>query len=176
MKPFKIVLLLLPLIWLGGNSFAGLSLEKQPGTQRQSVVSERHSAPMESQLEDTELIAPQTNETATREEEALPAVQHSHPVQAPTHFSKKERRAFKKGVRKAIFKNLFSRKKGKKHTARPQGADQAVCLIVAIFIPPLGVYLWEDSITTNFWISLILWFLGWVPGIIWAFLVILGVL
>jgi uncharacterized membrane protein YqaE (UPF0057 family) len=61
-------------------------------------------------------------------------------------------------------------------------------LILAILIPPLAVYLHQGEINTKFWIALILWLLGlglfgiltslaWIgilPSIIYAILVILG--
>ena len=45
-------------------------------------------------------------------------------------------------------------------------------ILFAIFIPPLGVFL-EVGLTTHFWINLILTFLGFIPGVIHAFYVIL---
>ncbi|MGE0561999.1 MAG: YqaE/Pmp3 family membrane protein [Flavobacteriales bacterium] len=50
--------------------------------------------------------------------------------------------------------------------------NEIVLAILAIFIPPLAVFLFEDSITANFWVDLLLTFLFWLPGIIFAFLVI----
>ena len=50
--------------------------------------------------------------------------------------------------------------------------DDIVLAILAIFIPPLAVYLFDDAITANFWVDLLLTFLFWLPGIIFAFLVI----
>ncbi|MBI2280937.1 MAG: YqaE/Pmp3 family membrane protein [Bacteroidetes bacterium] len=50
--------------------------------------------------------------------------------------------------------------------------DDVVLAILAIFIPPLAVYLFDDAITANFWVDLLLTFLFWLPGIIFAFLVI----
>ena len=47
-------------------------------------------------------------------------------------------------------------------------------LIVAFFIPFLGVLLYEREITNHFWISLLLTLLFWLPGFIYAALVILG--
>jgi uncharacterized membrane protein YqaE (UPF0057 family) len=45
-------------------------------------------------------------------------------------------------------------------------------LLVAIFIPPLGVFL-QVGIGTQFWINLLLTLLGYVPGIIHAVWIIL---
>lgn len=50
-------------------------------------------------------------------------------------------------------------------------ADAVVLIILSIFIPPLAVFLYEDSITNNFWVDLILTLLFWLPGMIFAFLV-----
>jgi uncharacterized membrane protein YqaE (UPF0057 family) len=52
--------------------------------------------------------------------------------------------------------------------------DRTLLLIIlAILLPPLAVYIYEDGITNRFWISLILSLLIWIPGIIYAFIVIL---
>lgn len=50
--------------------------------------------------------------------------------------------------------------------------NEIVLAILAIFIPPLAVFLFEDSITANFWVDLLLTLLFWLPGMIFAFLVI----
>jgi uncharacterized membrane protein YqaE (UPF0057 family) len=52
--------------------------------------------------------------------------------------------------------------------------NKLVKIIVAILLPPLGVYLHENKITTNFWIDLALTLVGfWVLGIIFALYIIL---
>lgn len=50
--------------------------------------------------------------------------------------------------------------------------NSVVLAILCIFIPPLAVYLYEDSITTNFWVDLVGTLLFWLPGIILAFLIV----
>lgn len=45
-------------------------------------------------------------------------------------------------------------------------------LICAIFLPPLGVFL-QVGLGRDFWINLVLTFLGYLPGIIHAVWVIL---
>lgn len=40
-------------------------------------------------------------------------------------------------------------------------------ILVAIILPPLGVFL-QVGISTQFWINLLLTFLGYIPGIIHA--------
>ncbi len=50
--------------------------------------------------------------------------------------------------------------------------NEIVLAILAIFIPPLAVFLFDDAINANFWVDLLLTFLFWIPGVIFAFLVI----
>lgn len=54
---------------------------------------------------------------------------------------------------------------------RGMGGASIVEIILAIFIPPLAVFL-HEGITSRFWISIILWILGVLPGIIFALLVV----
>ena len=62
----------------------------------------------------------------------------------------------------------------KRNLARNIEDSTLLYLIIAFFIPCLGVLLYEGEITSHFWISLLLMVLFWLPGIIYAFLVILG--
>ncbi|GAD56348.1 MAG: uncharacterized membrane protein YqaE (UPF0057 family) [Limimaricola cinnabarinus] len=45
-------------------------------------------------------------------------------------------------------------------------------IIIAIFIPPLGVFL-QEGLGKHFWINVILTLLGYVPGIIHALWIII---
>ena len=47
-------------------------------------------------------------------------------------------------------------------------------VILAILLPPLAVYLYEGAINTLFWIDLILTLCIWIPGVVFALIVILG--
>ncbi len=78
-------------------------------------------------------------------------------------LSKAERKAFKKNMRKSI-KEL---KAGKKSNDADAGL-----YILAILLPPLAVYLYEGEITDNFWIDLVLTLLFWLPGAVYAILVL----
>ncbi|WP_237586883.1 YqaE/Pmp3 family membrane protein [Pontibacter russatus] len=51
------------------------------------------------------------------------------------------------------------------------GGASIVEIILAILLPPLAVFL-HDGIDTSFWISVILTLLFWVPGVIYALLVV----
>jgi len=47
-----------------------------------------------------------------------------------------------------------------------------VRIIIAIFIPPLGVFL-QEGIGKHFWINILLTILGYIPGIIHAVWIII---
>jgi uncharacterized membrane protein YqaE (UPF0057 family) len=72
---------------------------------------------------------------------------------------------------------VYNNKAGDMHDAfnkvsvNSKQVDDVVLIILGIFIPPLAVYLYEDAITANFWVDLLLTFLFWIPGIIFAMLV-----
>lgn len=81
-------------------------------------------------------------------------------------MSGKERRALKRQQRKAA-----------KAAAREMKAsgdiDMALMVVLAILLPPLAVYIHEGYTTNRFWISILLTLLFWLPGVIYALLVIL---
>lgn len=84
-------------------------------------------------------------------------------------LSHKEKKARFKEAKKA-FKAIKAESRAKKEPV----ASTAVQVIVAILLPPLGVYLHEGEINSRFWIGLILWLLFYFPGLIYALIVILG--
>lgn len=51
--------------------------------------------------------------------------------------------------------------------------DLAALIIITILLPPLGMYLYEGSATSRFWLSLILTLLFYLPGLIYTLIVIL---
>lgn len=90
-------------------------------------------------------------------------------------FTKQELKQNKKLIRKTLFKaaknNLFHKNKSDVKS----GSDkQLIALIISIFIPPLGVWFYQQDISNDFWWSFLFWILGILPGIIYAWLVILG--
>jgi uncharacterized membrane protein YqaE (UPF0057 family) len=52
--------------------------------------------------------------------------------------------------------------------------NQLLCAIISVFIPPLGVLLYEGELTSHFWIDLLLTILFYLPGLIYALIIILG--
>ena len=82
----------------------------------------------------------------------------------PTDISGEER----KPNLKMLKKKLRDFKKNRR------AEDQKVLLaILAILLPPLAVYLHQNAFNGKFWLSLILTFCFWIPGVIYALLVVL---
>ncbi len=84
------------------------------------------------------------------------------------NLSKKEKKAKFKEVKKAV-----KEYKAQKKAAEPL-ASTLVQVIFAILLPPLGVYLHEGEINNRFWISLLLTLLFFLPGVIYALVIVLG--
>lgn len=84
-------------------------------------------------------------------------------------LSRKERKERIKEVKKELRKY----KKEKRHGGDPS-TNTLLLVILAILLPPLAVYLHQGEINSKFWISLILTLLFFIPGIIYALIVVLG--
>jgi uncharacterized membrane protein YqaE (UPF0057 family) len=84
-------------------------------------------------------------------------------------LSRKEKKTRVKEVKKELKAFKAAKKAGKE-----ADTDTLLLVILAILLPPLAVYLYEGEINNRFWISLILTLLGWLPGIIYALVLILG--
>jgi uncharacterized membrane protein YqaE (UPF0057 family) len=69
-------------------------------------------------------------------------------------------------------KKLLKEYKADKRAGRAAETDQVLLAILAILLPPLAVYLKEEEVNSRFWISLILTLLFWIPGVIFALLVV----
>jgi uncharacterized membrane protein YqaE (UPF0057 family) len=97
-------------------------------------------------------------------------------------LSRKEKKSRFKEMKKAI-KEFKEQKKAGSDVS----TDTLLLVLLALFIPPLAVYLHEGETNNRFWISVLLTilglllfsftpvlFLGTLPGIIYALIVILG--
>lgn len=85
------------------------------------------------------------------------------------NLSKKERKERFKEIKAEI-----RHYKAQKKSGDDASTNTLLLVILAILLPPLAVYLFEDEINNKFWISLILTLLFWIPGVIYALIVILG--
>ena len=50
---------------------------------------------------------------------------------------------------------------------RDSGAGDFIRILIAILLPPLGVFL-EVGLTGQFWLNILLTLLGYIPGIVHA--------
>ncbi|MCR9290532.1 MAG: YqaE/Pmp3 family membrane protein [Bacteroidetes bacterium] len=83
-------------------------------------------------------------------------------------LSKKEQRIQKKEARKKLKKSLKDLRKG-------ETDDTLILLaILSVLLPPLAMYLHEGDVTNRFWLSLVLTILGFLPGVVYTLIVILG--
>ena len=83
------------------------------------------------------------------------------------NLSKHDRKERIKEVKKEW--KLF---KKENKSGQSKKVDQVVLIILAILLPPLAVYLHQGEINGKFWLSLLLWFLFILPGVIYALLVV----
>ena len=84
-------------------------------------------------------------------------------------LSPKEKRMRVKEAKKEMKAFKIAKKAGKEPST-----NTLLLVILAILLPPLAVYLHEGTINSRFWISLILTLLFWLPGVIYALIVVLG--
>lgn len=84
-------------------------------------------------------------------------------------LSRKDRKVRVKEAKKAI-----KQFKAEKRAGKEPSENTVLLVILAILLPPLAVYLHQGEINTKFWISLLLTLLFWLPGVIYALIVILG--
>ncbi|MEO6405573.1 MAG: YqaE/Pmp3 family membrane protein [Ferruginibacter sp.] len=84
------------------------------------------------------------------------------------NLSRKERKDRIKEVKHAL-------KDMKKQKAAGEPSTNTVLLVIlAILLPPLAVYLHEGVINNKFWLDLVLTLLFFIPGVIYALIVVLG--
>lgn len=124
-------------------------------------------APAVNNFSNAALVIPASSAVPVSGEPA-PSVVNSA-VDGFKNLSKKEKKARVKEVKKEIKKFKAARKAG----AEPS-TNTLLLVILAILLPPLAVYLHQGEINGKFWISLLLTLLFWLPGVIYALIVILG--
>ena len=90
---------------------------------------------------------------------------------AVTEFKSLSRKE-KKEKYKLIKKTVKEFKAQKAAGAEPS-TNTLLLVILAILLPPLAVYLHEGTANNRFWISLLLTLLLWLPGVIYALIVVL---
>ena len=84
-------------------------------------------------------------------------------------LSKKERKLRVKEAKKQL--KVFKKEKKANKSAN---VEMWLLILLAIFLPPMAVYLYYEEINTRFWLSILLWFCFILPGVIYALLVVTG--
>jgi uncharacterized membrane protein YqaE (UPF0057 family) len=116
---------------------------------------------------------------------AVVVVPKANPVadslSVPDSATVKNALAYFKGMsrkeKKERFKEVKQSLKAYKAAKRSGGdtsTNTLLLVILAILLPPLAVYLHEGEINTRFWIDLILSLLFYIPGMIYALIIVLG--
>ena len=85
-------------------------------------------------------------------------------------LSRVERKMRLSNAKKAIKEYKEAKKSG---TASDTSTNTLLLVILAILLPPLAVALHEGGINGKFWLSLLLTLCFWIPGVIYALIVIL---
>ncbi len=85
------------------------------------------------------------------------------------HLSRKERKSRIKEAKSEIKKIKAEKKAGSEPST-----NQVLLVILAILLPPLAVYLHEGEINNKFWLDLVLTLLFFLPGVIYALIVVLA--
>ena len=114
---------------------------------------------------------------ATTISEPVPAKTTSEPDPAAVKAAMAEFKSLSHKERKARTreaKKELKKFKADKRAGRSASDNKVLLVILAILLPPLAVYLHEDEINTKFWISLVLTLLFWIPGVIYALIVVLS--
>lgn len=83
------------------------------------------------------------------------------------NLPKKERKEKIKEAKKQLKQVKKDKKAGK-------NVELAVLIILCFLLPPLAVYLHQETINSKFWISLLLTLLFILPGVIYSLIVVLG--
>jgi len=86
-------------------------------------------------------------------------------------LSKSERKSRLKDAKKQLKKLKADKKAGK---LSKKETEMWLLIILCILLPPLAVYLHQGEINSKFWISIVLTLLFWIPGVIYALIVVLG--
>ena len=85
------------------------------------------------------------------------------------HLSRKEKR---ERIHEA--KSLLKDYKSERKAGNAPSTNQLLLIILAIILPPLAVYLHEGVINGKFWLDLLLTLLFFIPGVIYALIVVLA--
>ena len=84
-------------------------------------------------------------------------------------LSRKEKKELIREAKKEI--KLY---KAEKRASGEPSTNTLLLVILSILLPPLAVYLHDGVINSHFWIDLILTLIFWLPGVIYALVIVLS--
>ena len=155
-------------LFIAGLALCTLGFASAPKTNN-------HGFALESQAKAVVVEEQVATEAVVAEEVVAPAQKTvANKPSKKVKFTKEEKKEVKKmndSERAELINNLPDNPA----VANATEADQVVLVLLSIFIPPLAVFL-NNGLGTEFWIDLILTILGWLPGMIYALLLVLGVI
>ncbi len=106
-----------------------------------------------------------------------PVVPEDNPKASSIKDALKEFKSLSRKERKLRIKDAkqqLKEFKKEKRAGHDPSESKVLLVILAILLPPLAVYLHEGEINSKFWISLLLTLLFFLPGVIYALIVVLG--
>jgi len=117
---------------------------------------------------DYKRMAPVTAVDTSGNTETVDALTLRNAMHEFSSLSKQERKSRIKEA-KAYLKEYKAQKAVKANS----DTNTLLLVILAILLPPLAVFLHEGDINGKFWLSLLLTLCFWIPGVIYALIVIL---
>jgi uncharacterized membrane protein YqaE (UPF0057 family) len=105
----------------------------------------------------------------TSSQPAIANEQIEESIAALKNMSKKERKEKSMEIKKAV-RSYKSQLKDDDDV----DTNKVLALVFAVLIPPIGVVIYENKVTTKFWLSLLLTLLFYLPGMIYSLLVVTG--
>ncbi len=131
-----------------------------------------YAAKLVPSVESKEAVAlpaqPEASVFATPETPTVAAPDFKDAFKAFKSLSRAERRERIRAAKDEIKAFKEQQKAGQAST------NTLLLVILALLLPPLAVYLHEGVINSKFWISLLLTLVFFIPGVIYALIVILG--
>lgn len=110
-------------------------------------------------------VKAEATKTITTDAEAMAAAKDY--TESIKSMSAKERRELKREQRMAVKEAIANHK-------NDVSDDTLLLVIITILLPPLGMYLYQGEANSKFWLSLVLWLLFYIPGLIYTLITILG--
>jgi uncharacterized membrane protein YqaE (UPF0057 family) len=162
-------------IFLFSCASSGKVSKQSFGGNWNETVATKSTTPAAVATPETQVSAPAVAEVAPVSAEV--AAVENQPAAVAVKSSKKQMaQTANFSVKEKVAQKAAAKKMAKLMKKQPNTVDnKLVLVIIALFLPWLAVLLYK-GVGTEFWISLLLWFLFILPGFIYALLVIFDVI